>query len=240
LGPSFRAPVPSHAFHPRPGQGARPAVSTSPGLAAGDRRARQPRKPGVGLLGGTFNPPHKGHILAAREAMRRLKLSAVIFIPSASPPHKGSGGLAGAADRYRMVRLAIAGHRRFRASPVELKRPGPSFTYDTVRLMRRQFPGRELFFIVGADLVRDIPTWHRYRDLVRAVRFAVVARPGFPLRALRGLGDRFRLLRVRGLAVSSRSLRAALRRKARPRGLPPAVAAYIRRRGLYGTTEPRP
>jgi len=197
------------------------------------------KEPGVGLLGGTFNPPHAGHVLAALEAMRRLKLSSVIFIPSASPPHKGSGGLAGAADRYNMVRLAIAGRRRLRASPVELMRPGPSFTYDTVKLMRRRYPGRDLYFIIGADLVHDIPTWHRYRDLVRAVRFAVVARPGFPLHALRGLGDRFSLLKIRGLSVSSRNLRGALRRGRGTRGLPPAVARYIRLKGLYGTAEGR-
>ena len=191
-------------------------------------------KPGVGLLGGTFNPPHAGHVRAAIEALRRLKLSSVIFIPSASPPHKGAGGLAGAADRYKLVELAIAGHRRLKASPVELARPGPSFTYDTVKLMRRRFPGRELYFIIGADLVRDIPTWHRYRDLVRAVRFAVVARPGFPLHALRGMGNRFSLLKVRGLSVSSRGLRGALRNGRGTRGLPPAVARYIRLKGLYG------
>jgi nicotinate-nucleotide adenylyltransferase len=127
-----------------------------------------------------------------------------------------------------------------RVSRIELERPGPSYTYDTVRVMRRRHPGRRLYFIVGADLVREMPTWHKYRQLVGFVEFAVVARPGFPLRPIRGLSSRFHLLKVRGLGVSSRGLREALARGGRPRGLPARVARYISARGLYGTAGRRP
>jgi nicotinate-nucleotide adenylyltransferase len=133
-----------------------------------------------------------------------------------------------------MVRLATNGRRRLEASPVELRRRGPSFTYDTVRIMRRRYPGRDLRFIVGADALREIPTWHRWRDLVRAIGFIVVSRPGYRLRPLRGFADRFRLVPIRGLRLSATGLRARLRR-GQPvgRALDPRVRAYIRRAGLY-------
>ena len=133
-----------------------------------------------------------------------------------------------------MVRLATDGRRRFRVSPVELSRRGPSFTFDTVRAMRRHHSGRELVFIVGADTVREIPTWHRWRDLLKEVPFVVVTRPGYRLRPLRGFESRFILVPVRGLRLSSSWLRDRLRH-GRPvaRALAPRVRAYIRRAGLY-------
>lgn len=188
----------------------------------------------IGLFGGTFDPPHRGHLLAAREAIRYCRLDRVVFIPAGDPPHKSARAIAPGPDRWRMVRLAIRGRRRFSASPLELRRRGPSFTYDTVRAMSRRLPGRPLSFIVGADTVAEIPTWHRWRDLLRAARFVVVARPGYRLRPLRGAGDRFDLVRVRGLRISSTRIRATLRH-GRPvgRDLTPPVRAYIRRTGLY-------
>jgi nicotinate-nucleotide adenylyltransferase len=158
----------------------------------------------------------------------------VIFVPAGDPPHKPPFALAPARDRWRMVRLAVRGVPHCSVSPVELRRRGPSYTVDTVRAMHRRFRGRVLRFIVGADTVAEIPTWHRWRDLVRSVRFIVVARPGYRLRPLRGAAAGFDLVRVRGLRLSSTELRAMLRRgRSGGRALAPAVRDYIRRQGLY-------
>lgn len=160
----------------------------------------------------------------------------MIFIPARRPPHKPTRDLAPAADRARMVRLLVAGRPGLTVSRVELDRRGPSYTLDTIRAMRRRHPGRELFFIVGADSVREIPTWHRWREVLRAVRFAVVARPGARLAPLAGHRRRFVLVRARGADVSASRLRARLR-AGRPvgRDLPAPVRAHIRRRDLYAT-----
>lgn len=191
----------------------------------------------IGLFGGAFNPPHRGHLLAASEALRRLKLARVIFVPAGVPPHKARHDLAPARDRLRMVRLAVARHAGLGASDLEIRRRRVSFTIDTVRAFRRRLPGRELVFIVGADSVREIPTWHRWRELLASTRFAVVARPGHRLAALRGHADRFTLLKVMGVDCSASRLRGRLRRGlAVGRALPPAVRRYIRRRGLYRGT----
>lgn len=184
-------------------------------------------------MGGTFDPPHRGHLTAAREVIRRLGIQRVIFIPAASPPHKGTSVFAPATRRLEMVRLAIGRNRSFSVSAIEMRRPGPSYTLDTVRAFRRRFPGRPLYFIVGADTVPEIPRWHRWRDLLRLARFVAVSRPGFPLKTLRGNSGRIITVFCRGHRASSAQLRALLGRGRKTPGLPPAVASYIKRHGLY-------
>jgi nicotinate-nucleotide adenylyltransferase len=189
--------------------------------------------PPLGLFGGTFDPPHQGHLFAASFALKRLGLGKVLFIPSGRPPHKPPGEVAPARERLRMVSLALKPFPRFAVSRAETGRRGVSFTVDTVRLLRRRHPGRELFFIIGADTARQLSTWKEHRKLLRLVRFAVIARPGVPLRGLPP-GGRFTLLRTRGLPFSSHGIRTRIARGGRAvPGLPPAVARYIRARGLY-------
>jgi nicotinate-nucleotide adenylyltransferase len=132
-----------------------------------------------------------------------------------------------------MVKLAVGRRPGMAVSAIEMRRPGPSYTIDTVRAFRRRFPGRPLYFIVGADTVQDIPNWHRWRDLIRTVRFVAVSRPGFTLASLPGYADRFLLLPCRGYRVSSAGLRTRLVRGGRAPELPPKVAAYIKRHRLY-------
>lgn len=204
-----------------------------------NRGTREALRP-IGFLGGTFNPPHNGHLSAAQACLGGLKLERVIFIPASVPPHKSGGDLASPRDRMQMVRLAVGKRSRFQVSTIEMRRKGPSFTIDTVRALSRRFPSRGLFFIIGADTVAEIPTWHRYREIIKLVRFAVVRRPGHRWAPLAGHARNFTLVPSRGLAYSSRRLRAQLARGQKyPAGLPRPVARYIARKGLYGAPQGR-
>ncbi len=132
-----------------------------------------------------------------------------------------------------MVRLAISPHSRLEVSRTELRRSGTSFTYHTVAEMRRRFPNRPLIFIIGADTIPELPTWHRYRELLQMIRFVAVSRPGYARVVANGIEKRLTVLRVKGLRASSTAIRKAIARGSRSPGLPPTVAAFIRRHGLY-------
>ena len=119
-----------------------------------------------------------------------------------------------------------------------MRRTGPSYTLETIRRLRRRYPRRRFFFLIGADTVPELRSWHRYRALLAQVEFAAVARPGYRLRVPREMKGRLRIIPGRGVDVSSTRLRAALIRGRRPRGLPAPVAAYIRRRKLYAGQGP--
>lgn len=134
----------------------------------------------IGLLGGTFNPIHFGHLRAAEEVREILCLSKVYFIPASIPPHKDSTNIAPSEDRLRMLELAIKDNPFFEISDVELKRRGPSYTIDTLRYFSTEFPDFEFYFIVGTDLFSEIDTWKDYKKLFKVSNFAVISRPGFP------------------------------------------------------------
>lgn len=172
--------------------------------------------------------------MAARTALKRLHLAEVIFIPAASPPHKKRERIVAAHHRYRMVKLGIVNRRDFMISDLEMRRKGPSFTIDTVRMMRKRFPKRSLYFIVGSDTVSSIPTWRRYRELLREVAFAVVFRPGHPLKKLPGFNSSFVLIPAPGINISARQLRKNLTERRPTRNwMPAAVAKYIQSKRLY-------
>lgn len=133
----------------------------------------------IGLLGGTFNPVHEGHLAIAREAMRLFDLEAVWFIPCGIPPHKPMTRLAPSEDRLAMLRLAIAGEPCFKALPIEFDRPGTSYTLDTVTALQSEHPDQTFVFIVGADTLPELHTWHRPLDLLERIRIVSLARPGF-------------------------------------------------------------
>ncbi|WP_252393543.1 nicotinate-nucleotide adenylyltransferase [Hydrogenibacillus sp. N12] len=130
----------------------------------------------IGLFGGTFDPPHWGHLVAAERAADALGLEAVWFVPNRLPPHKDPRLHAPAEDRLAMVRLAIDGVPHFAVSSVELERDGPSYTIDTVRLLRARHPDVAWTFIVGEDAFRSLPTWKEAAELVRLVGWAVLRR----------------------------------------------------------------
>jgi nicotinate-nucleotide adenylyltransferase len=142
-----------------------------------------PRK--LGLLGGSFNPIHNGHLTIARLVRDQLRLDQVLFIPTGDPPHKRDGSLAPAKDRYEMVRLALAGTPSFHLSDMELRRSGKSYSIDTIRELQRQFGfSTELYFLIGLDAFLDLPNWKEPIELLHACRFVVVPRPGQSFRSL--------------------------------------------------------
>lgn len=139
----------------------------------------------LGLLGGSFNPIHNGHLTIARLVRDQLHLDQVLFIPTGDPPHKRDGSLAPAKDRYEMVRLALAGTPSFHLSDMELRRSGKSYSIDTIRELQRQFgSSTELYFLIGLDAFLDLPNWKEPIELLQACRFVVVPRPGQSFRSL--------------------------------------------------------
>jgi nicotinate-nucleotide adenylyltransferase len=194
----------------------------------------------IGILGGTFDPIHVGHLAAAHVAMECARLDRVLFIPSATPPHRGPAE-ADATQRLEMSRLAVANEKRFEVSDVEVRRGGKSFTSDTVRELKRTHPEDELFLILGWDAARQFSTWHE-PDRIRAeASVVVIGRPGMheptaaDLRAA-GLDSDRTVVCLGGTPdISGSELRESLA-KGESVGdcLPPSVERYIAEHRLYG------
>jgi len=209
------------------------------------------------LFGGTFDPIHHGHLIVARAVAEYFHFPRVTFVPVAAPPHKHrpgrppdppGGAPAPPGDRLKMVRLAIEGERLFDVSDIELRRPLPSYTFDTLLELRREH-GLEarLYWIIGADMLEDLPTWHRASEVVDMATIITASRPPYSARlerTLERLRERFGVERAARLAggvaptpiidISSTQIRRRLREGRSIRYLtPPAVVKYIRARRLY-------
>jgi len=178
------------------------------------------------IFGGTFDPIHTAHLEMARQAADQFEMDRVLFIPAGNPPHKHAD--TSFEHRYRMVELVCAADPRFIASRLE---EGNQKSYSIHTIERVQAPGVELFFIIGADAFAEIQTWYRWEEVVRAVEFIVVARPGHEI--ISPPGARVHRLETVELPVSSSEIREALARGEIPAELPQAVADYIRDNGLY-------
>jgi len=196
----------------------------------------------LGILGGTFDPVHVGHLALAEAARTAFGLARVLFIPAAVPPHKPGGAVAAAEDRLAMVRRAVDAAPYFAVSEVELERQGPSYTVDTLANLQQRHPGAELYFITGADEVLALDTWHDPQRLLQLARFIAATRPGFDLSRLAQLESRLgpvargRLLPLEWLelGLSSTDLRRLLSEGRSVRYLvPERVAEYIEERRLY-------
>jgi nicotinate-nucleotide adenylyltransferase len=133
----------------------------------------------LGILGGTFNPIHYGHLAAAEEVRERLKLDRILFIPSSIPPHKQEEDIPSAAQRFEMVRIATSANPHFETSDIEIKREGKSYTIDTLEALRRINKDRELNFITGIDTFLEIETWKDWERLFGLCSFVVLSRPGY-------------------------------------------------------------
>jgi len=196
----------------------------------------------IGLLGGTFNPIHLGHLLIAQDALEQLALDRVKFIPSATPPHKTVGALASERDRIRMINLAIGGNKRFEVDDLEIRRGGISYSVDTLTELRRRHPEADFFFIIGADSLCELHLWREAQRVVRLCTFVTVPRPGFEAKPVvdhrLDAASRKRLrqhvLKGHACDIASRDIRARVANSRSIRYLvPDAVAEYIRRRRLY-------
>ena len=217
----------------------------------------------LGLYGGTFNPIHRGHTQVAKDVLRHFQLSHIHFLPSALPPHKPRGGIATAADRYEMARMAVAGETALSVSDVEFRRAGPSYTIDTLRHFKAAgAPGLRLFFLIGLDAFLEIHTWKSYGDMFELAAFIVMARPHSQDRASawqatvidytrQWLGGEYALssagnalihpqkrpiylAMVTPMPISSSQIREMVRQgRSIQEWVAPPVAAYIESKGLY-------
>lgn len=183
----------------------------------------------LAIFGGTFDPIHSAHLIVAREAADKFDLDQVLFIPAGNPPHKGAA--APYEDRYRMVEMACAEDARFIPSRLE-EGLEKSYSIHTIERVRgKGSPGDKLFFVIGADAFAEIETWHQWKEVVAAVEFIVVTRPGHTYASPPGAC--VHRLDTVALPVSSSEIRQALSREETPPELPRAVAQYIRKRKLY-------
>jgi len=186
-----------------------------------------------GVLGGTFDPIHLGHLRAAEAAREALGLERVVFVPAAEPPHRPAPAASG-LDRFAMVALATASHPAFVVSDLELLRKGPSYSVDTLEALAARSPGQRPVLILGSDALADLPGWHRVERVVELARIAVLDRPGSGAAA--GPTPEGEIERVAAplLEVSSTEVRRRLSRGLGVRYLvPDAVADYIAKRELY-------
>lgn len=147
--------------------------------------AQQPGPARVGVLGGTLDPIHLGHLAAGEAAMATLALSRLVIVPSCDPPHRPDSPRASGYHRLQMARLAVADRTGWTASDIELTRGGRSYTFDTLTALRGLEPTSQFFFITGADAFAEVATWRRYPEVLDLAHFVVIARPGTPLEAIR-------------------------------------------------------
>ncbi len=195
----------------------------------------------IGLLGGTFNPPHVAHLVCAQEACSQLGLDRVLFVPVHTPPHKEARSDPGVEHRVELVRRALAGDSRFEVSRVDADVPGPSFTVDTLRRLNESRPEDELTFIVGGDMAHALPTWREPEVILALAELGVAEREGVRradiAERLAGLAgaDRIRFFDMPRLDISSSLIRHHVAEGRPIRFLvPDAVAEYIDQAGLYG------
>jgi nicotinate-nucleotide adenylyltransferase len=195
----------------------------------------------IGVMGGTFDPIHLGHLAVAEEAREALGLDRVLFVPAGQPPHKLPGSVSPVRDRVAMVELAIAGNPAFELSTVEVDREGPSFTADTVEMLAKANPDATLHLVLSAETFAELPSWHEPDRLFESARMAVVPREGYPApdpawiaRAFPGREERVDYLGGPRLGLSSTALRTRVAAGRSIRYLvPEAVETYIADHQLY-------
>lgn len=188
----------------------------------------------IGILGGTFDPVHRGHLQLAQSAQFQFSLDKVIFVPAYQPPHKQTiPGLTSAQDRFEMARLAIAGEPFLEISDCELIRKGVSYTFDTLASFEIKYPGAEFFLILGKDAFEGVGGWYRAAELKQKVRFLVAGRETQELHASEGVQASW--IQMPLCAISASGIRAALKQGGSvDEHLSPKVLQYIRAHALYG------
>lgn len=185
----------------------------------------------IGILGGTFNPIHIGHLILAEEAREKLGLDKIVFVPAFLPPHKDNSDIAPAKERLIMVELAIKGNKNFLVSNIEIKRDGRSYTIDTLKEFKKKYPKDELYFIIGSDLLKYLDEWKDLDEIIKLVKFIVVTRPGYPLE---NIPSYIKTMEIRAVDVSAFEIRKCIRENKSFRYLVPGVVYnYILKNKLY-------
>jgi nicotinate-nucleotide adenylyltransferase len=211
-------------------------VTPPPGMSSG---SNDPAR--LGIYGGTFDPPHLGHLILAETAADSLNLSRVLFVPAADPPHKKPGDVhAPVEHRLIMVERAIAGNPRFALSRVDVDRPGPHYSVDTLRLLRDEYPAADFVFLIGADSLRDLPGWSRPQELIALAVLGVMSRPDAEPdlddleRRIPGIRARVEWIAAPRIEIASHRLveQIAAGRSVRYQ-VPDAVLDYIQQQALY-------
>ena len=187
----------------------------------------------LGVIGGTFDPIHFAHLFIAEEARIQCELDRVLFVPNAVSPFKTESDVSQPEHRLDMVRLAIAGNAAFEAARLEIDRPGPSYTVDTLSEIQRDRPAADLFFITGADAAAEFDSWHRPEEVLQLARLVVVSRPGYPVQRVDG-SERFAVIETIGFDLSASEIRQRVRSGLPIRYLTPdPVVEYIEQHRLY-------
>ena len=200
----------------------------------------------LGIFGGTFDPPHVGHLILAAEALSQLQLTRVLWVLTPQPPHKLEGAITALEQRLEMLKRAIASCPGFELSTIEIDRPGPHYTLDTVDLLQAKYPAARLLLLIGGDSLRDLPTWNRANELIYALHaFGVMRRPGDAIdlqeleQRLPGLSARVRFFETPQLEISSSTIRQRILDNGHFRYyLLPSVYDYIQHNNLYRETRP--
>ena len=194
----------------------------------------------IGLLGGTFDPPHLAHLVLGDIAVEALGLSTLLYVPAADPPHKQHEQKTSIEHRLAMLTLAVADNPRFAISRVDIDRPGPHYSVDTIQLMQSQFPDAEIYFVIGGDSLRDLLSWYRPDLLIERCKLAVLRRPGADISPdmhadqLPGLAARIKMVDAPLLEISSTAIVRRLREGLTVRYLvPDTVLTYIQENKLY-------
>ncbi len=186
-----------------------------------------------GIFGGTYNPPHWGHLLVAEHIRESLSLDVVTFVPTSVPPHKYGNGLLAPEHRMEMVRCAIAENPGFELSDIEIRRGGVSYTVDTLTAFRDTHPSDSLHLLIGTDNLMEFNTWRSPETILQLAEVIVMTRPGFP-ETPSGDRDRFTFCNVPAVDISSTNIRRRIRdRKSVRYMMPQAVEEYIRLHELY-------
>lgn len=199
----------------------------------------------LGILGGTFDPVHNGHIYSAQAVYEHMQMEKVVFIPAYIAPHKVGQEFAPARDRFNMTQLAIEDYPYFEVSDIELKRSGISYTIDTIKELQQLYPDYDLYFVIGADTIPLLHTWNRINELLELVTFVAADRPGYNQAidaACRSLGciarEKIIMLKTPEYEVSSTEIRQRIKNGDSLQGLvPPRVEEYIKEHRLYIFTD---
>ncbi|MBD8069224.1 nicotinate-nucleotide adenylyltransferase [Bacillus sp. PS06] len=185
----------------------------------------------IGIIGGTFDPIHNGHLLIANEVLGALNLDEVWFMPNHIPPHKENKHLTNSIHRAKMIALAIDDHPSFVLQPIELERDGLSYTYDTIKLLVEENTDTAFYFIIGGDMVEYLPKWHKIDELTKMITFVGVNRPGYSRKSRYNVTE----VDIPQFDISSSMLRERLSKKGSTKYLlPENVRHYIEENHLYG------